>query len=88
MNAQQVRGAALIAFAVIQYFDEERNFDFAHHDFVQVVGAATIQITQIAADGVRDMLTQRRVRCGLAIRHYLDLPQASAATQHASGRAV
>lgn len=88
MNAQQFRGAALIAFAVVEDFYEERDFDFAHHDFVQVVGAATIKVAQVATDRLRDMLTQWRVRCGLAIRHYLDLPQASAATQHASGRAV
>ena len=64
MNTQQIRGAALVAFAVVEDFDEERNFDFAHHDFVQVVGAATIKIAKVATDGLRDMLTQWRVRCG------------------------
>ncbi len=52
MDAQQVRGAALVAFAVVQHFDEQWDFDFAHHDIVQIVGATAIQVTQVAADGV------------------------------------
>jgi len=69
MDAQQVRGAALVAFAVVQYFHEQRDLDFAQHDFMQVVAAASIQIAEVAADGMRDMLTQRRVRCGWAVMH-------------------
>ena len=86
MDTQQIRGAALVALAMIEHFDEERDFDFAHHDFVQVVGAATIKIAKVATDGLRDMLTQRRVRCGLAIRHEFDLPQ-TATSEPTRGRA-
>ena len=59
VDAQQGGGTALVAFAVVQHFHEQRDFHFTQHDFVDVVGVAAIQIAQVASHGLRHMIAQR-----------------------------
>ena len=69
MDAEQIGGAALVAFAVVQHFDEQGDFDFAQHDAVQVIGGAAIQIAEVAADGGGNVFTQRCLFDGIAMWH-------------------
>ena len=52
MDPEHRRGAALVAFAVVEHFDEQRDLEFAQRDLVEVFGAAAIEVAEIATDGV------------------------------------
>ena len=60
MDAEHRRGAALVAVAMAQHFGEQGNFEFAQCDLVQVLGVAAIEVAQVAAYGVCDVLAQWR----------------------------
>jgi hypothetical protein len=45
---------------MVEHFDEQRDLEFAQRDLVEVVGAAAVEIADVAAHGVRDVLAQRR----------------------------
>lgn len=62
MDAQHGGGAALVAVAVLQHFDEQRDFQFAQRDLVEVVGAAAIEVAEVTPYRIRDVLAQRRAR--------------------------
>src|SRR5690606_6510641 len=62
VDAQHCRGAALVAFAVVQHFGEQRDLELAQRDLVQIVGVTTVEVAQVAAHRVGDMVAQRRAR--------------------------
>lgn len=59
VDAQHRGGTALVAFAVIEHFHEQRNLHLAQHDLVDIVRIAAIKVTQVAAHGLGDVFTQR-----------------------------
>src|SRR5690606_21211858 len=60
VDAQQRRGAALVAVAVVQYFHEQRDLELAQGDLVEVVGGVAVEVPEVAAHGVRHVLAQGR----------------------------
>ena len=58
MQAQHGGGAALIAVAMLQHFSEQRDLQLAQGRAVQIIGVATILVTQITARRGGDMLAQ------------------------------
>src|SRR5690606_38350927 len=48
--------AALVALAVVQHFGEQGDFEFAQCDLVEVVGTATIEVAQVAAYRIGDVV--------------------------------
>lgn len=59
VDAQHRRGAALVAFAVVEHFHEQWNLHLAQHDLVDIVRVAAIEVTKVAAHGLGDVFTQR-----------------------------
>ena len=64
MDPEHRRRAALVAVAMLQYFREQRDLEFAQRDFVQIGCVGTVEIADIAANGIRDMIAQRCARGG------------------------
>ena len=56
MDAEHDRGAALVAVAMGQHFGEQRDFQFAQCDLVEILRIATIKVAQVAAYGVGDVV--------------------------------
>lgn len=67
MDAQHRGSTALVAFAMAEHFDEERDLELAQRDLVQVFGVAAVEVAEITADGGRDMVAQGRARSGTRI---------------------
>jgi hypothetical protein len=44
---------------MVQHFGEQRNLEFAQRDLVQIVGIAAVQVAEITAYRIRDVLAQR-----------------------------
>lgn len=53
---------ALIAAIPVQHLTQQRYLDFAEHQRVQTLGRLRIDINEIAADGARDAIAQRRLQ--------------------------
>src|SRR5690606_5651088 len=58
VDAEHGGGAALVAFAVVEHFHEQRDLEFAQGDVVQVLGVAAIQVADVAAHGRGHVLAQ------------------------------
>src|SRR5690606_22489665 len=43
VDAEHGRGAALVAVAMVQHFDEQRDLELAQRDLVEVVGMAAVE---------------------------------------------
>src|SRR5688572_21578110 len=67
VDAEHRRGATLVAFAMPEHFDEQRNLEFAQRDLVEVLGAASVEIAEVSADGCGDMIAQGGARFGAMI---------------------
>lgn len=57
VNTQHRRGAALVALAVIEHFDEQRDLHLAQDDLVHVVGIAAIKIAQVTSYRLGNVFT-------------------------------
>jgi hypothetical protein len=59
IDAEDARGAALIAFHVIEHRLEQRLFDFAQHHVVQLSGTMTVQAREVIMQGLLGVVAQR-----------------------------
>src|SRR5262249_3227676 len=62
VDAERRGSLALVAAGPGQHFAQQRPFDFAEHELVEVFGHLRIQIVQVAAHGACDALSQRRLQ--------------------------
>src|SRR5690554_1232990 len=60
VDAQHPGGAALVAVAVVEHFDEQRDLEFAQRDLVEVVGAAAVEVAKVAPHRIGHMVAQGR----------------------------
>src|SRR5690606_20630054 len=63
VDAEHGGGAALVAVAVLEHFQEQRDLQLAQRDLVEVVGAVAVEIAQVAAHRIGDVVAQRCARC-------------------------
>src|SRR3546814_13631248 len=60
VDAEHRGGAALVAVAVVEHFDAQRDLEFAQRDLVEVVGAAAVEVADVTAHRVRNVLAPGR----------------------------
>ena len=58
MDAEHGCGAALVALAVPEHFDEQRNLEFAQGDLVEIFGPTAVEVAEVSANGSRYVIAQ------------------------------
>src|SRR5437879_7085362 len=60
VDAENVRGAALVALGVIEHHAKQRLLDLAQHQLVEAGGPVTVQAGEVIAQGALGMIAQRQ----------------------------
>src|SRR5690554_1901581 len=64
VDAQHPGGAALVAVAVVEHLHEQRDLELAQGDLVEIVGAAAVEVAQVAPHRPGDVVAQGRPLAG------------------------